>query len=163
MHIGTSTFGSIEIGESAAYIKREIKINGLPQNCGLYIAVDFSKNVAQCLRIAELIDNIDAFDSRARARLFKELQEENCLVIDFIDFHLEEFESGIGAKIGNSKIDRNLLLQNLDLRGIGFHLHEAGEDIAFSLDYCPGEEFSDQLLVVKFRENEELVEVAHES
>lgn len=161
MQIETRTFGSIEIGESAPYIKQVIQVNGRPENCGLYIADEFSGHASHCLRIAEIVDDIDAIDAKARDILRQELQDENATVIGFLDFHLEEVEDEIRAKLQVSTIDRELLLQRLDLRTIGFTMR--GEGIEFSLDYCPGEEFSDELLVVKFLANGDLIVVAHES
>ena len=163
MKIETRMFGAVEVGESTPYLKQVIQINGQPQNCGLYIADEFSEHASHCLKIAELIDDLDAIDTKARKILHQKLQDENTLVVDYLDYHVEEVANEIKDKLQVSNIDQNLLLQSLDLRAIGFHLEEADHSINLCLDYCPGEEFSDQLLVVKFRENGDLIEVAHES
>ena len=163
MQIETRTYGNVDIGDSGLYIKQVIQINGRSENCGLYIADGFSGHASHYPRIAEIIDDIDAIDTKARDILRQELQDENALVVTFLDFHLEEVEDEIKAKLQVSTIDRKLLLQRLDLRTIGFNLRETENAIEFHLDYCPGEEFSDELLVVKFRSNGDLIVVAHES
>jgi len=163
VHIETQIFGTIEVGESTPYIKRAIQVNGRPENCGLYIADEFSKHTSHYQKIAEFIDRIDFFDTKARDILFQEFQNGNALVVDFLDFHLEECEEEIKAKLQVSTIDRKLLLQRLDLRAIGFDLREAEDAIEFGFDYCPGENFTGELLVVKFNESGNVIEVAHES
>ena len=161
MKIETKTFGVIDIGEESPYLKQLIQVNGRSENCGLYIAAEFSKDASSCRRIGKLIDEVDAFDARGRDILSRRLQNEDAVVVDFLDFHLEELVDELKAKLRVSTIDRGLLLEKLDLRSLGFHLGEDG--IEFWCDFSAGENFSDERLVVKFRANGELVEVAHES
>lgn len=160
MSIQTRIFGHVEVGPDAPFIKQPIHVNGRTTNCRLYIAEELAGHPGLG-RIAGYVDDIEAMDRRARQILRDEFEKQSPLVIDFLDFHLEELHDELARKLGTSTIDRKLLLENLELRSIAFHPDEA--DFEFWLDYCPGEEFSDELLVVKFFGNGQLSAVAHES
>ena len=161
MYIQTRVFGRIEVGPDAPYIKQPIQVNGRPALCGLYIADELTAHAELAERIVRHIDGIDAIDRRARQVLQDEFEKESPLVIDFLDFHLEELHDELAKKMGTNTIDRKLLLDRIELRAIGFHLEE--DDLEVWFDYCPDEEVSDELLVVKFDANLHVRAVAHES
>jgi hypothetical protein len=161
MHIKTELFGIVEIGEDAPYVKRQIEVNGRTQNCGLYIASDFTDHASQSAELVRLIDNIASFDTASRTRLMQDFQIGSTTVVDYLDFHLTELAEPVKQKLGTSTLDRELLLRGLDLRAIGLHWQDGM--IKLWLDYCPGEDFSDQLLVVKLRPNADIIEISHES
>jgi Protein of unknown function (DUF2004) len=161
VNIETRVFGTVAIGPKAPYVKAVIQVNGHPQNCGLYIADEIADSPSHAQSVAGFIDDINKFDALARKILSQEFERRDSDIIDFLNFHLEELKPEIKGKLGVSKLNAKLLLDNLDLRALGFHLDEDG--LTFGYDYCAGEEFSDELLVVKFDANGELLEVAHES
>lgn len=161
MKFESNIFGTVEIGKDAPYIKRMIMVNDRSMNCGLYISDEIEHYPAGIVRLKEMLDDVDSFDRRARDILAQALRARNSTVIDFIDFHLEELANEIKAKLGVETLDHNIFMQGLDLRALGFHLNDG--DIALWCDYCIGEAFCDELLVVKFSSDEKLIEIAHES
>lgn len=161
MHIETKLFGTVEVGENAPYFQKMIQVNGQPAHCGLYVTEELAGDTASCCKIVAFIDDLDAFDTRAREILLQELTHVNACVIEFLDLHLEEVEDEIKAKLQVTTVDRKLLLEHLDLRAIGFFQPEGA--LEMWLDYCPGEDFSDELLVVKFNAEGECIGVRQES
>jgi hypothetical protein len=161
MKFQNKKFGTVTIEKNSPYLKMKIDVNGRKSNCGLYISDDIAGYDKLEKKVEFLLDRIDELDEKARYILEDELKANNSLITEFIDFHLEEMLDEAQAKLGVDHISHELFIKSLDLKALGFHLN--GNDIQCGFDYSIGEEFTDELLVVKFTSDAELIEVAHES
>jgi hypothetical protein len=102
------------------------------------------------------------FDRMARDILLRKLRDANSVIIDFIDFHLEEFKEEVKEKLDVDAINHSIFMHGLDLVAVGFHLNDLGA-LELWCDYSIGKTFSDELLVVRFSSDVKFIEIAHES
>ena len=157
-----SIFGAIELdADDSTSMIVEVVVNGRTSECHLYIGQGIADDPELTAKTFSLLEKLEQLDDLARDILVLELQASNQLIIDFIDFHLDEVHDKVAEKLGEDDIDHAAFLDGLDLRGVGVHVSD--DTIQFNCDYCIGKDFTDELLVVRFDAEGTFIEVAHES
>jgi Protein of unknown function (DUF2004) len=166
--IETNLFGRIEFNPTSATLWRgTIMVNGDSNAISLYIGDGLSSRMDLLSPVFEMLEGIDLLDTRARAALLEDMKgSKSGIVAGFINCHLNELDDKllkqIFVGINLTKVSKESLLTRLELRAIGIHLEEPSE-VSVNLDYSFNPEFSDELLVARFRNGGQELSLAHES
>lgn len=158
----TKIFGILEIDPSdGLFIDKVITLNGKTFECNLYISEDFIERQEKSLdRVIEMLDNLDNFEKRARTQLIEE-QHSNGLIKSFITFHFDELSEEMKESVSSEIMPENFL-DFIKLSSVNIHT-DAEEAFIFQLDFCINPEISDELLVVNFGSDGEILRILHES
>ena len=163
MKIDSKIFGDIDVScKEGAYIsEKNISNDSRNSKCSLFIGAGF-ESTEQINKISDLLNDIYELDNFARKKLLNEIQKNNTVLQEYIDFHIEETYGEVADKLGLSNVDNNAFINGLDLCGVGVHINSE-KTISLNCDYCIGKDFTHELLVVRFNEIKEITEIAHES
>lgn len=156
-------FGTVAIdSEEGAYLPpAPITLNQRLAPCSLYIGSEVGLEEKRVATASALLARLNDLDLRARRALAAADFESRVLIDDFIEFHVEEIPEWVIERFGELPKDHQTFLEGLDLSGVGIHAGETG--LSLNLDYSIGRAHSDELLVVKFDENGQVRDIAHES
>jgi Protein of unknown function (DUF2004) len=167
-NLQTKLFGLIEFDEQNATLWHgTIAVGNGSRAISLYIGEGFATRIDELMQVFEMLEGIESFHTRAHAAFLEDFMgSKSGVVVGFIDCHLKEIDDDllkrIFAGIDLSSVNHESLLTRLELRAIGIHLEKLST-ISVNLDYCFNPEFSDELLVARFRKGGQELSLAHES
>ncbi len=162
MQLSSPLFGVVETGpDHSIYVVSAITSNGRPSHCSLFVSDEIFTRPEHVEKAERLLDRLERIDQMARKEIAAGLAAANATIVDFIDYHLEETPDEVAAKLGVGRVGYDVFVAGLDLCGVMVHLNE--DRVRLGCDYSIGKDFSDQLLAVKFDEDGEFLDIAHES
>jgi len=113
--------------------------------------------------IEDMLDSVLSMYEKGKAALLSG-KDSNELIKNFINFHIEELDEihEVFGVDSNDEISAEMFIGNLLPRGIAINV---GEDnmVNCSLDFSLPEDYTDELLVVRFNDQHEVYEITHES
>jgi len=146
-------FGEIEVDATeGAYVKGTI--------CGLFIGGGFT-TVEQLRQLSELVSDIHALDRRARRALGEAADRDDETIQEYVSLHLDQTFDEVSGKLGSDQPTTQMVIDGLDFCTVAVHI-DAGE-LSLHCDYCIGQDFTDELLVVHFDAAGQLTAISHES
>ncbi len=148
----TKVFGEVSLAEDGAYVPREPDEHA---RTSLYVAAGLSP--ARLDQAALLVDDIATLDISARAALVARIEQGDALVVDFVAFHRTELDEATASRLLGEVTTPRETVARLELVGVGVRAD------AFVLDYSFGPAHTDQLLVIAFDPERNVVGVMHES
>ncbi|MBC1429977.1 DUF2004 domain-containing protein [Listeria seeligeri] len=134
------------------------------------IAIDFGifENITlpeDYQSIEKLIDQIPELYQKAKTELLQQYTKGNATIDYYFEFHLEELEDDVLAKFKTENVEnlaKDSLIKGLVLSDVWFACGYTEElDLTFDFRLIP--EYSDELLVVRFDKNGEIIDISHES
>ena len=169
MLINTAKFKSISYNEGEA-IWISAKDGILPFDFD--VEEDITKNVQSMDIVCSFLDDVDSLTEKAinylKATLEKEQASEDDGVVKFyLEFHRDELGLEYLQKmLPDSDVKNISLLEMIDkLKMIRFGsiIDTYTNEQVFIMDFSLNKEFSDELLIVYFKTNKELLKISHES
>lgn len=161
MEIHHGVFGSFSVvPDDRAYLTATIVLSGRQSECGLHIDSDLTK--AALHNALALLETLENLDRQARGFIADASGDDEKLITSFSQEQLDEMPEESLKKLNLLGIDVAGFLKRLKLRAACIRSEEP-ETFGLVLDYCIGQEFSDQLLCVYFDDNGTIVFVSHES
>lgn len=158
-------FGDLDVdGSDSLYVVRRTTVSGVTRDRGLYVSDEVLSDDAAFAAALARLDDTDALDARARAAIAATFTDpDDGTVRDFLDFHLEELEPEVLARLVGVEVppDRATLLASIALLGFAIHPRANGAEIV--VDYGVGRDVSDQVLAVAFEPSGAVRRVSHES
>lgn len=139
-----------------------IDLFGKSHTFNLYIFEE-TINEANSHIVKSLIDNIQAMYERGKIELIKEVDSE--IVRYFIDFHKEELGPELLDLFNLNSLEDlsdEIFIRNLNLRMLAISENEEGK-LEATMDFSLDENYSDELLVLRYNEDFEIFDISHES
>ena len=126
----------------------------------LYIEEE-SLNKDNIKDVIEMLDRVPEMYKKSRDIILKET--ENGTIDFFVEWHIDELDLAelFGVK-NNKEITREMFLNFLEPRTINLYADEDGDIISF-FDFSLPEDYSDELLVIRFNNKYEVFDISHES
>ena len=161
----TKLLGEIEISaESGLYKHFNLTLTNQAMNTTIDIAEENVINDDTIELIQSIIDSLPTMYKISKQTILKQ-KNSNSLIQDFIKFHLDEIDTlhelfDINL---NSKITEEMFIEKLSLRRFGIYRDAKENAIMCMLDMCISAEYSDELLVIYFNTNNEIINISHES
>lgn len=142
--------------------ERAFALNGATFDVSLWLGKHERLDDSMLDAFAALLEDLDALDAGARARLASYLEEDRA----FIDYHVEELEgSDILYRLiddaGGDAIETAAFIAAMRLKSIGLWVGMASSPVV--LDYVIDPENSDQILPVKAARDGSVVAIDWES
>ena len=150
----TKLFGDVATA-GGAYVPRETDESGRTKRPSLYVADSLSP--ARIDQAVLMIDEVTSLDVLARRALVEHIENGDKLVVDFIAFHRDELDPDTARALLGDATTPSETIARLHLVGLGVR-----QD-AFVLDFSFGKAHTDELLVVAFDAERNVIHVMHES
>lgn len=156
------TFGDIDLNNVKGYYQ-DVEIELKHEFIEVDLNIENSVTIEQLQEVDEFIKTLERHEKEIHALLLEDFVQGG-IAKEYIDFHVEEFEDVDFKKILGRAIDKNNtakdLFSALYLSRVGFY--PESENSAVVLDYTVHREMTDQLLIVRLS-NEEDMEIDWES
>jgi internalin A len=129
-----------------------------PKRPEMDIFIDGNKKVAE-----KVLDNLPALYEKGKTALFNSI-DSNELIKNYIHFHIAELDElheffGVDS---NAQITAEMFIEKLAPKAIAISTDNENI-IDCSLDFSLSEDFTDELLVVRFNNRLEIYEITHEN
>ena len=158
-------FGLIEIHPGqVTFWQGDVVVNGVSSRCSLFIGEEVADNPEVLRQGLAWLEDVSTLDRVAR-QVFQDHPRASGVVGDYIDFHRQELSDEAIQRVFDglerSAITAETVLSKLALTGVGLHL-DGLSGFTANLDYG-FRPYSDQLLVARWHNNGQALEVMHES
>ena len=177
MNYTNNIFGNIHYTpEDGTYTDpTPIVINGRPSDCNLHIFEDQYFAQAKLSSALEQLNQLEVLDQLAREAFLQRYQQADDVVADFVHDHFEysdETTQEIAQTLGTTDRNYMLFLDKIELGSVSLANSASLEDkgagtyeitLDYSLIWVGGISFTDQILVARFDQDNQLLQVAHES
>ena len=162
--INTKLFGKIKADtEDGMCEYYDITLGGRDMNTSLMIFED-TLNDDTLKIVSDLIEHVPEMYEKGKSELMKK-RDSDATVKFFIEWHLDELQEEVLEIFDVSsvkEITSDLFIDELYLRNITIAETKDGW-IDCTMDFSLPDEYSDELLVVRFDEKYEIYDISHES
>ena len=147
-----------------------------PEDTGLPFIFDvldeeLTENIQAMDIVGQMLDEAESLAEKAKETLKQILSDENHkkygMVSFFMEFHRDEVDPETAAALFPGKDLSTLsfvdMVDDLQLKRFGSGIDDERDQQVFILDFSFNPELTDELLVVYFNLEKEVVEIAHES
>lgn len=162
--INTQLLGLLEISSKSGICEDyDINIQGRDMQVTLIVFEDFI-NDGNIKIVCDFIEHIPEFYQTGKTELLK-IRDTNALVKYFMKFHLDELSEDMLEIFEVDSVDvitSEMFINQLELRSVSI-APDRNNEIDCTLDFSLPEEYTDELLVVRFDSQHQIYDISHES
>lgn len=157
--ITSTIFSDIAIADENGFYGDIKDLNtGLIINLNIFEEIKSENHLSM---IPEFLDNYQSLSKQAKNYILHKLEDGENAAKFYYDFHREELPNELLELLNNEEQSNENLVKYTCLSSIWFSLDK--DDLIATFDYKILNDYSNEILAIRFNQNKEIISITHES